>query len=356
MREEILGLVEISKYAGMREDLVQAGGGNTSVKDGEYMYVKASGCQLSEVRDNFGYSKVDYKKLNGLMEEFLGNGVDYDKDTLSKIENDMLNACLIDGKRPSIETFLHAMSGKYVIHSHAVLVNILLSTKNGMKILNELFPEAVFVDYYAPGLRLAMACYKEYKKVNKSLDTVFFKNHGFLVSGDTYEEAIERNEYIVNSVAKYLKISNQKEVRVTEVYNTVKNLFPEFSGIVYLAQHHKVLEYAKILDGKEWNHRLSPDSIVYIGKRVLSVKCEDNFEGELSKFVELNGIPGVIILDRQAYILSDNIKKAKDIESVLAWTAEILINNNSEDICSLKEDDINFLLNWDAEKYRKAMK
>ena len=34
MREEILGLVEISKYAGMREDLVQAGGGNTSVKDG----------------------------------------------------------------------------------------------------------------------------------------------------------------------------------------------------------------------------------------------------------------------------------------------------------------------------------
>ena len=29
MREEILGLVEISKYSGMREDLVQAGGGNT---------------------------------------------------------------------------------------------------------------------------------------------------------------------------------------------------------------------------------------------------------------------------------------------------------------------------------------
>ena len=340
MREEILGLVEISKYSGMREDLVQAGGGNTSVKDGEYMYVKASGCQLSEVRDNFGYSKVDYRKLNGLMEDFLGKGVEYDKDTLSKIENDILNACLIDGKRPSIETFLHAMSGKYVIHSHAVLVNILLSTENGIKILSELFPEAVFVDYYAPGLRLAMACYKEYKKVNKSLDTVFFKNHGFLISGDTYEEAIERNEYIVNSVAQYLKISNKKEVRVTEVY---------------LAQHHKVLEYAKILDGKEWNHRLSPDSIVYIGKRVLSVKCEDNFESELSKFVELNGIPGVIILDRQAYILSDNIKKAKDIESVLAWTAEILINN-SENICSLKEDDINFLLNWDAEKYRKAMK
>ena len=49
MREEILGLVEISKYSGMREDLVQAGGGNTSVKDGEYMYVKASGCQLQRL-------------------------------------------------------------------------------------------------------------------------------------------------------------------------------------------------------------------------------------------------------------------------------------------------------------------
>ena len=356
MKQEIEGLVEISKYAGMREDLVQAGGGNTSAKDADYMYVKASGCQLSEVRDDFGYSKVDYKRLNTLMEELLNNDQDYDKDVLSKMENDMLNACLVEGKRPSIETFLHAMSGRYVIHSHALAANMLLATGRGKDVLKTLFPEAVVVDYYAPGLRLAMACYREYKKANKSLDIVFFQNHGILVSDDTYEAAIKKNEYIVNRIAEYLGMDNSAEIRGTRIYNIIKAAFPEFTGIVYLSQHQKVKYYASLLQGAEWNHRLSPDCIVYIGKKILSVQNEYELGNKLAEFSEMYGIPGVIICEEQVYITSENVKKAKDIESVLAWTAEILTGVKKEDICSLQEEDMNFLLNWDAEKYRKLMK
>ena len=52
--------VEMSKYAGMREDLVQAGGGNSAVKleDGK-MVIKASGYQLADVTENEGYAIVD---------------------------------------------------------------------------------------------------------------------------------------------------------------------------------------------------------------------------------------------------------------------------------------------------------
>ena len=356
MKWEIEGLVEISKYAGMREDLVQAGGGNTSVKDGEYMYVKASGCQLSEVREDFGYSKVDYKRLNSLMDELLREERDYDKDVLSKMENDMLSTCLMEGKRPSIETFLHAMSGKFVIHSHALVVNVLLASKRGKDVLKNLFPEAVFVDYHAPGLRLAMACYREYKKANKSLDIVFFQNHGMLVSEDTYEEAIQKNEDIVDRIAEYLGIDNRAETRGSRIYAMLKTRFPEFTGIVYLSQHQKVQEYASLLKGTEWNHRLSPDSIVYIGKQILSVVGERELEKELERYREMYGTPAVILCEGQAYILSENVKKAKDIEAVLAWTAEILTRVKQEDLCSLQEEDMNFLLNWDAEKYRKSMK
>ncbi len=356
MKEEILGLVEISKYAGMREDLVQAGGGNTSVKDNEYMYVKASGCQLSEVREDFGYSKVDYKKLNNLLEIFLSDEVEYDKDTLSKIENDMLNDCLIEGKRPSIETFLHAMSRKYVIHSHSVVADILLSTNSGTDVLQEMFPEAVFVDYYAPGLRLAVACYKEYKKSGKSLDVVFFKNHGVLVSGNTYEDAIEKNENIINAIAKYLDFDNSEECRVTRIYDIVKTVIPEFSGIVYLAKNYKIREYAGLLDGRDWNHQMSPDSVVYIGKKILVIPEESRLSDELEKYRNTYGIPCVIVCEGVVYILSDNIKKARDIESVLAWTSDILMKARKDDICCIGDSDMNFLLNWDAEKYRKSMK
>ena len=42
--------VYMSKYAGMREDLIQAGGGNSSVKlDGCKMLIKASGIQLADI-------------------------------------------------------------------------------------------------------------------------------------------------------------------------------------------------------------------------------------------------------------------------------------------------------------------
>lgn len=45
-KDALDALVKMSKYAGQRFDLVQAGGGNTSVKFGNKMYIKASGIQF----------------------------------------------------------------------------------------------------------------------------------------------------------------------------------------------------------------------------------------------------------------------------------------------------------------------
>lgn len=59
---ELIGFMRISLYAGMREDLVQAGGGNTSAKISDTeMIIKASGCQLSEISENYGWCKVNSK-------------------------------------------------------------------------------------------------------------------------------------------------------------------------------------------------------------------------------------------------------------------------------------------------------
>ena len=58
------GFIKISRYAGMRNDLAQAGGGNTSVKlDDKTMLVKSSGIQLAQVSETEGYTKVDYRRI-----------------------------------------------------------------------------------------------------------------------------------------------------------------------------------------------------------------------------------------------------------------------------------------------------
>ena len=56
---EILDFVWMSKYAGERFDIVQAGGGNSSVKlDNNEMIIKASGFLLSDMSIENGYSRV----------------------------------------------------------------------------------------------------------------------------------------------------------------------------------------------------------------------------------------------------------------------------------------------------------
>ena len=60
---ELKNLLELSHYAGNRWDLVQAGGGNTSVKINDIMYIKASGYLLAELNDDFGVAKVDLEKI-----------------------------------------------------------------------------------------------------------------------------------------------------------------------------------------------------------------------------------------------------------------------------------------------------
>ena len=93
MEKEITNLIKLSKYAGMREDIIQSGGGNTSVKiNDETMFIKSSRYQLSEMEENVGYSKVNYKKI-----------VDYFKSNLEikrSDEKELLENTLIEGKRP----------------------------------------------------------------------------------------------------------------------------------------------------------------------------------------------------------------------------------------------------------------
>ena len=52
--------IKMSKYAGMREDLIQAGGGNSSYKiSSNKMAIKASGVQLSDITEKEGFALVN---------------------------------------------------------------------------------------------------------------------------------------------------------------------------------------------------------------------------------------------------------------------------------------------------------
>ena len=119
---ELAQLVKISKYAGGRFDLVQASGGNASVKKADgTMLIKASGYLLSEVEMHRGYCLINNKKVLGILDEPWivreRNREKIDRRIMGRIQK-----CVIKDKgRPSIEVFLHALLDKYTLHLHPLL-------------------------------------------------------------------------------------------------------------------------------------------------------------------------------------------------------------------------------------------
>ncbi|MCM1267260.1 MAG: class II aldolase/adducin family protein [Bacteroidales bacterium] len=353
------GFIEISKYAGMRNDLAQAGGGNTSVKsDDGVMLVKSSGIQLADVRETYGYTKVDYRLV-----------VDYFQEQIAADENavltedmgkELLAKAQLEGGRASIETFLHAVTGKYTLHSHPTLVNILTARADGEEALRTLFPEAVIVPYRKPGAALAEAYYREYRRrqaqgADGSL--VFLMNHGLVVSGGSAEGVIDRTEEVLHKIAAYLQISYEAYPNATKLWKTFSEI-PELEDkIVYLSENVFLSRdgAAKaVLEEKTWNHAFCPDCIVYGSKMPLFLS-DDFTRADILSFVEKNGIPAMVCYKGRFYILAESVKKAQEIENVMSFAAQVQAADLSHEMQYLSEGQQEELLNWDAEKYRRKL-
>lgn len=354
------GFIQISKYAGMRNDLAQAGGGNTSVKmDDQVMLVKSSGYQLADVNRESGYVKVNYRLIE---EYFKQNVTPGTEDVLTQEDGKrLLVQAQMEEGHASIETFLHAMTGKYTLHSHPMLVNILASRKDGMKELEELFPEAVFVPYRTPGVALAEACYRACREKTLSggaCEVIFLENHGLVVSANTAERVIDNTEKILRKIAAHLHSSYKVYSSATRIWDMLLRI-PELENmIVYPSQSH-YLSWGYIgetlVGSGLWNHAFCPDCVVYGSKKILSLS-DDFSRKDIVDFMDAHGMPVLICYRRHIYIVAESVKKAQEIENVMSFGAQVQIANLGKKMNYLSESEQDELLNWDSEKYRRTMR
>ena len=159
MKPEINELIEISKYYGSNKEYVIAGGGNTSFKDEQTIWIKASGQSLAELTEE-GLVALSREKLH-----VISSGI-YSDDPSTREEQvkaDMFHSILDPGKnkRPSVETSLHEIiQYKFIVHLHPTLINGLLCSRNAKNLTVKLFGESVlFVPYTDPGYILFCLLY-----------------------------------------------------------------------------------------------------------------------------------------------------------------------------------------------------
>lgn len=324
---EIKKLKTISKYCGERLDLVQAGGGNTSVKIKNIMFIKASGFKLSNVTENDGYVSINNNELLS----------DLSNNTLKKLTNYNIHGSL----RGSIETYMHGILKKYTVHLHPIQINKILIMKNSKIIINKLFPESLFVDYITPGIKV----FNEIKKKYNNEEIIFLDNHGVIITSDVFDNIKKHLDYIINKCEEYLSINYSKYKLTNEISDFIFENYNK-EVISYLSQDVTITEYIKnkVLLFKE--SITFPDALVYCGIKIIIGNVKDicNY---YDKYKEL---PKILIVDNLLFIISESLNKCKEIEEVLK--ANLLILDTKGIKQYLSQDEICFLNNWDAEKYR----
>lgn len=354
---EINDLVEISKYAGERFDLVQAGGGNSSVKfeNGE-MIIKASGFLLSDVNLDSGYSRVFTQKIASIVkDENIVN--QQDKRKREALTSALVKEATIDTKnRPSIETLLHSFLYKYTLHTHPIVVNMITIQKNYKEILESIFKDGkvAFVPYQTPGIELALALDTELSKFAEIPNIIFLQNHGLIVTTEHKHDIKRITENVLQKIEEHLEVDMSRYKLANEMSYLI-NTIEKNSNISYLSEDSYLNQ--QLQENRElfMHTPFCPDSLVYCG--ISCCEIDDLFDitslnNYKEKYFEL---PKVMIYQKNLFFIAQNIKKAKEMEEVFKFHIMVLENNKTNDKNFLEDDELAYLGNWEAEEFRRKI-
>lgn len=191
--------VYTSRLLGRSDDLVLHGGGNTSVKIDDTLYVKGSGWDLSTIEEA-GFSPVD---LNALKEMATREHL---SDTQMVKEQ---RAALRDQKapNPSIEAILHAIIPfDFVDHTHADAVVTISNSPDGKEYIEEVYGDSVLIiDYVMPGFLLAKDIYERTRDLDWSkIEGIVLLNHGLFTFDDDAKKSYEKSIELVTKAEKFI--------------------------------------------------------------------------------------------------------------------------------------------------------
>ena len=366
-------LVEVSRKYGSDDRYVIAGGGNTSFKTEDRLWVKASGHALATIGDD-GFAVLDRALLNPMGEK------EYSGDTSvreEQVKNDLAAACITKDRRPSVETSLHnCMEAAYVVHLHPTLVNGLMCSKNAEAGCASLFPEALYIPYTDPGYTLFKKVYdkiKEYRKVKGSdPKVIFLQNHGIFVGADTVEEIEAIYDGVMSKLEAGVKALPEGEAPVCDcVSETVPAIRTILSRGVRGLKTLKVTNNALVSHFIESREAASavlkpftPDGIVYCKSEYIFIDPKDSedlvkqAEKKIEAYVEKRGhTPKVLLVKGIGLIaVGANAKEAGTVTEVfldsmkVAWYAAGFGGEHP-----MTARQIAFIDNWEVENYRRKV-
>jgi len=344
--------LNISDFVGERFDLVQAGGGNTSFKIRDLMFVKSSGSCLANMSINKNYVGVNFINIKKQVKDIHSHNKK-EREVQSKNIVDS-NKILLKKYKPSIETTLHCLTKKYTVHIHPIQFNAISGLSTCNDILNDLFKdlkqEYCLIDYVTPGIDVTIELLKKYKNEN----IIFLKNHGLVFTSDNIEDLKRIIDETISKLEHHLALNYFKYRIVNDISKNLKEISKE-RKITYLSENIYLDTFINSKPNLNNVFRsFFPDKVVYCGISYCNIDKE-NIDKQINLYIKtFKEIPKIFILKLDKYYLyisSNSINKCREIEQVLVSHFMCYKCNN----IFLNEKEIHYLNNWDAEKYRKLV-
>jgi rhamnose utilization protein RhaD (predicted bifunctional aldolase and dehydrogenase) len=209
------------------------GEGNTSARDGDTLWIKATGHQMPSITAG-GFVQVN---LGRVIQTIDG----------PRLPDDELRAILNDARTddrsknfPSTETYMHALlltlpDVYFVAHTHPMATLGLMCGPQARQFAEQrLFPDqivlcgpsSVYVPYVAPGLELAVAireaCREYTNDTGMQPKTILLENHGLIALGRTPKEAVSAC-LMTEKAAKVFSIASDPHALTPEEVEHIHN-------------------------------------------------------------------------------------------------------------------------------------
>lgn len=323
---EFKALRRLSAQAGSDPLLVQAAGGNTSIKDDGVMWIKASGTWLRDAEAKDIFVPLDLARLSAALaadDPACESCTDFVRQDINPL-----------GLRPSIETSVHGlMPQKIVLHVHCVNTIALAIRSDGEALLGEKLKgfSWAFVPYARPGLMLSRAIRSAWKP---GVDVLILGNHGLAVAAASVPEAESLMNKVVAALAAPVRDFGTPDTPALSAMAAGSNYrLPDDAACHAIALND---EARKAACGSVFY----PDHVVFLGTTIPE---------EVSSNAVAVAIPG------KGVLLHKDAKPS--VEPMLRCAGDVFRRVPAGvPLKALTAAEIDQLLNWDAEKYRQTMK
>lgn len=295
---------------------VQGPGGNTSIKSGAVMWIKASGTELANAERDMIFVAVDRDAAMAEAHEQAGDG---------SCKSTVIDPAIT--LRPSIETTFHAaLDHAVVAHTHSVATIAHAISPEGRALLADRLAglACAVVPYAKPGLPLTREILA---RTTPDTQVYILQNHGLICCGPTVEAVSD----LVAEVETRLKIPVIADTAAAPQG-------PAPAGFNWAPESWLALN--AVAAKRAVTGTYYPDHVVFLGP-ALPTRDHD-------------GAPPAILVDGAGVALRQGATDSQ--KAMLTCMSDVLSRVPSDwSLDPIGPEAEAELLNWDAEKYRQAL-